>query len=340
MMNIVGKYLAAAILLFWAGSAVAQTTGGIGPLFTGTTAGGTTTYTLAPAQKGFRLVDGWVITAKINATNTGASTLNVNSTGAVAINKQNTAGITALSGGELVANREYDFVYSSAASAYIVTTNLAADVTSGATSTTITQAQWANGAALVISTASQTITLPVATSLSTNGSLLIQTVGVPATLTPNSADGINGGTINTSVVIPADATVLVTTSGSSGTGAFNAPLGPLQYFALSWAEGLNLSTNARYIGRVGTTRHVYGIKCNVQAAAGSASTVHVYSTASGTAPASGTLLDSTGCNANSASNTEQDMGVAGADILANYSLWAVFSGSGTSGNGGLNITFR
>jgi hypothetical protein len=120
----------------------------------------------------------------------------------------------------------------------------------------------------------------------------------------------------------------------------------VQYFALSWAEGLNLSTNARYIGRVATERHVYGIKCNVQAAAGSASLVSIFATASGTAPASGTgIVDATHgtrCDANTASNTEQDMlgSSTNLTVLAGYSLWAVFSGSGTSGNGGLNISFR
>jgi hypothetical protein len=215
-------------------------------------------------------------------------------------------------------------------------------VTPAATTHTIdATTEWAPGTTLSVTTASQTFTLPAMSTVTQSGSIVIQTpTGLQTTLTANAADGINGGSTGGSVVIPADSLAMVVKSGASGTGAVSVNLGPLQYFALAWAEGVNLSTNARYVGRVGSTRHVYGIKCNVQAAGGSASTVHLYSTASGTAPASGTLLDSTGCNANAASNTEQDMGVAGADILAGYTIWAVFSGSGTSGNGGLNLTFR
>src|SRR5271166_126246 len=95
-------------------------------IFTGTTAGGTTAYTMAaPTPSGFTLTDQYVVRAKINATNTGASTLAVNGTAATAIKRQTDAGPVALVGGELVATsggNEYDFVYSSAASAYILTT--------------------------------------------------------------------------------------------------------------------------------------------------------------------------------------------------------------------------
>ncbi len=90
---------------------------------------------------------------------------------------------------------------------------------------TITTTQWMRGDTILITTASQTITLPVATTLGVNGGVYIVTVGQPVTLAPNPNDGINGGTINTSVTIPGNYVAWLTTSGASGTGAFNVPLG-------------------------------------------------------------------------------------------------------------------
>src|SRR5271166_6569973 len=75
-------------------------------IFTGTTAGGPTAYTIAsPSPAGFTLTDQYVVRAKINVTNTGASTLAVNGTAATAIKRQTDAGPMKLAGGEIVATK-------------------------------------------------------------------------------------------------------------------------------------------------------------------------------------------------------------------------------------------
>jgi len=188
-------------------------------IYTGTLAGGTTAYTMAsPSPAGFTLTDQYVVRAKINATNTGASTLAVNGTAATAIKLQTDAGPAALVGGELVANNEYDFVYSSSASAYIVTTNLATGITYNATSATITTPQWANCREFVVTTASQTFTLPASAGLAPNGCVIISAV-VATTLAPGSGDSINGGTVNASLTIPAGALSVINTDGAGHIGA-------------------------------------------------------------------------------------------------------------------------
>jgi hypothetical protein len=78
-----------------------------------TLGGGTTAYTFASNQS-IALTDGAQIAFTVNATNTGASTLNVDSTGAVALQKIKG---TALDAGELVANAVYTATYDSAATA-------------------------------------------------------------------------------------------------------------------------------------------------------------------------------------------------------------------------------
>jgi hypothetical protein len=67
-------------------------------------AGGTTAYTFTTAQGLTSLTDGFKITFRCNATNTGASTLNVDGLGAVALAKVKG---TALVAGELVLNSIY-----------------------------------------------------------------------------------------------------------------------------------------------------------------------------------------------------------------------------------------
>jgi hypothetical protein len=196
-----------------------------------------------------------------------------------------------------------------------------------------------------INTASQTITLPLATTVSAGGAILIKTEGVTVTLTPQSADGINGGTINTSITLPADSLTLVNTTGSSGTGAFTANVGPVQYFVITWASGQNLvqsSVNGLPLGRVATPRTIIGIRCMVNNAVGATAGFDIYSTASGTAPASGTKLNTTACNANTASNAEQDMAVASASVPAGYWIYLVATGTWSSsvGSGAVNVSFR
>jgi trimeric autotransporter adhesin len=215
----------------------------------------------------------------------------------------------------------------------------------------ITQGDWASQGEFLQTTGGVTYNLPNlgSTTLSSQAGITIQTVGVTAQLCAAGSDVINNGLLTGAssaggcITLPADGIYPINTTGTAGATAWSVPLGPVMYYNLTWAEGLNLSTNARYISRIASPKIIYGIKCNVQAAAGSASTVHLFSTASGAAPSSGTPLDTTGCNANAASNTEQDMGVASGGLgttTPGYTLWAIFSGSGTGGNGGLTITYR
>jgi hypothetical protein len=78
------------------------------------TAGGTTAYTFATYQSLTTLTDGFTVAFTCNATNTGASTLNVDSLGAVALQKIKG---TDLAAGELVAGCVYTAAYDSASTA-------------------------------------------------------------------------------------------------------------------------------------------------------------------------------------------------------------------------------
>lgn len=78
-----------------------------------TLGGGTTAYTYTSNQS-IALTDGAQIAFTVNATNTGASTLNVDSTGAVALQKVKG---TDLSAGELLVNCVYTATYDSASTA-------------------------------------------------------------------------------------------------------------------------------------------------------------------------------------------------------------------------------
>lgn len=79
-----------------------------------TSGGGTTAYTLSTYQGLTTLTDGFKIAFTCNATNTGASTLNVDSLGAVALQKIKG---TDLAAGELVAGCVYTAAYDSASTA-------------------------------------------------------------------------------------------------------------------------------------------------------------------------------------------------------------------------------
>ncbi len=308
-------------------------------------AGGPTTYTLTPAEKGFQLRDGWVVKATFNATNGANATLNVSNgtsgTGATNLTVQNIAGITNVVGGEFVGSREYLLVYKVASSSF-VKIGFASDVTTITSSpATITTAQFANCATFITSTAGLTITLPAMSTVPPNGCIVVQTNGVQVSLAPNAADGINGGATGTAVNLPADGTFVVSQSATSGSGAVAVPLGPVQYRDLAWAEGLNLASSARGFGRFATPRTVLGIRCNVQVAGGSASVAHFFSTADGTAPASGTQLDtSTAIDLNAASNTAQTATLGSSTIVSGYWLWMTASGTGTSGSGVCTVSFR
>ncbi|MGD9727640.1 MAG: hypothetical protein AB7R40_23610 [Nitrospiraceae bacterium] len=79
-----------------------------------TLGGGTTAYTLTTNQVLTTLTDGHVVAFTVNATNTGASTLNVDSLGAVPLQKLKGSDLAA---GELVAGCVYTAAYDSASTA-------------------------------------------------------------------------------------------------------------------------------------------------------------------------------------------------------------------------------
>jgi hypothetical protein len=214
---------------------------------------------------------------------------------------------------------------------------------------TITAAQFGVGQLFDINVAAQTCTLPAANTVSPGGSILVKTEGVTVTLTPQAADAIvttsTTPTVNVSVTLPADSLTLVNSSGVTGVTAYTAQLGPVQYFPITWASGQNLtqsSVNALPMGRFATPRTIYTIKCMVNNAVGATAGFDIYATASGTAPASGTKINSTSCNANTASNTEQDMGVASAQVPGLYWIYLIPTGTWSSsvGSGAAQVSFR
>jgi hypothetical protein len=214
------------------------------------------------------------------------------------------------------------------------------DTTAG--TTTVTATQWTNLQRFVATVAGRIYQLPAATTLSTQGGITISSLAEPVTLKPAATDGIGGNPINTSITLPSETTVQVTTSATAGTTAFYAPPSKSQIYSFSWAEGLNLSADPRYIGRPQFTRTVYKITCNVRRAAGAAGKVNIFAVPNGTDPATGgTRLDSTaGCDVNTASNTAQDMGIVNPSIPSDSTLFAVFTGTGLLGTGGLTILAR
>lgn len=73
-----------------------------------TTAGGTTTYTLTPTPAVGAYVTGQEFNIKMNATNTGASTINISGLGAKSLTK---GGATALSASDLLIDATYKIIY-------------------------------------------------------------------------------------------------------------------------------------------------------------------------------------------------------------------------------------
>lgn len=89
-----------------------------------TTAGGTTTYTLTTNGSVSSLADGRMVAVVWNATNTGASTLNVDSLGAKAVYRNGGDGMVAVVAGELVIQTHgtlrYDASAAAAAGAWVL----------------------------------------------------------------------------------------------------------------------------------------------------------------------------------------------------------------------------
>lgn len=99
-----------------------------------TTAGGTTTYTLTPSPAITAYTTGQEFLIKMNATNTGASTINVSGLGAKSLTK---GGATALASSDLLINAVYKIVYDG--------TQFQVSGIGGSSATVATQAEVATG---------------------------------------------------------------------------------------------------------------------------------------------------------------------------------------------------
>ncbi len=314
--------------------------------YTGAITGTTPTY--AGAASGFVATAGFTFCSAgaFPAANAANPTLNVNSTGAKPIKLLTATGLSSLVNSEIPLSGAVCFILDASATNWVLQTATAA-ATSIAATDTVTAVKWASGQGYNILTASQTITLPAASTSPPGGGIFVQTGDVTAQLCATGSDVINSGQVGAGsaggcITLPANLPqTQVVTSGAAGATAFTVPLGSVQYTDIAWAEGLDLSAHPRFGGHKATPRVLYGIKCFVQTASGASSVAHFFSTASGTAPASGTALDTgTAIDLNTASNAYQTATLAATVIVADYTLWMTASGAGTSGNGGCTFAYR
>jgi hypothetical protein len=100
----------------------------------------------------------------------------------------------------------------------LCTLDTASTVVAGTTQT-VTAGLWKAGTVFRVTTAAQTLTLPVSSTLSTNGGIAIQTIGQSVTLAPNASDSINGGTAGASITIASGLTAFITTDGAGNISA-------------------------------------------------------------------------------------------------------------------------
>ncbi len=325
-------------------------TGGLSNFFTTTaaTSGGPTVYALA--MGGYAATAGnYVCTASFTPTNGVNPTLNVNTTGAAPIQLLTSTGLISLAGGELPAGKPACFSYDGTNYVYQSSLVAAPPIYGGGT---VNAAQWAGCQAYVITAASQTVILPASTGLPTGGCVDITTIGVTATLAPAGSSGdaidngqVGGGAANASITLPADFAGQVTYSGTPGVTAFLIPLGPVQYFPLSWGVGQDMSLNTGGIdfGRFATPRVVYGVKCKNNTLAGAAQTMTFrYQTDAGGTMAAGTPIGASTFDMNANLGVEQTINLTSIPLLvpAAYSVGSTVSGSATAGSGRCQYTYR
>lgn len=183
----------------------------------GATTGGTGTpnaYVISSTSPaGFSLTPGITVNAIINITNTGAATLNVDASGVKAIVKPTGSGLTALTGGEMVAGNSATFIYLGASGWELVAQGLG----SAAFKT-------ASGSSTFVSSISGVIsTNHIAIFADTNGTIQDSgsTVGTAASKTAsNNADGtlasVSGGISAGHIATFADGNGTVQDGGVAG----------------------------------------------------------------------------------------------------------------------------
>lgn len=198
---------------------------GVITAWVGTTGGTANAQTIAsptPSAPAFTLIDQYKVRFKAGASNTAAATLNINSTGATAVETNTSSGLAALKGGEIVSGLEYEAVYNSTCTCFVLT-NLPGGTVIAGTSQTVTAVQWMAGSWFVTTTASQTITLPAVSTLSANGGIYLSAIGNAVTLQANAADAINGGSAGGTCVVQSGDTAFITSASATNVQA--APCG-------------------------------------------------------------------------------------------------------------------
>lgn len=161
-----------------------------------TTAGGTTAYTLTSGLSLAAYVSGQSFLIKMNATNTGASTLNVDSLGAKNITKN---GTTALASGDLVSGTIYRVAYDGTQFQVVDGTALDATLTALAALQTTTVAPLINGLLFGCtlsnngSDATNDIDIAAGTCADYTGAQVVTVAALTKQLDANWAAGTNQG---------------------------------------------------------------------------------------------------------------------------------------------------
>lgn len=203
----------------------------------------------------------------------------------------------------------------------------------GATSTTVTAAQWACGDSFVVTAASQTITLPAGSGLGQSGNIAVQASGVSVTIQTSGSDTINNGTAGGSQVISSGTTAYVATNSGS-PAAFSAyPTGaggsaPTQTIT----NGTNITLSGTCTGTA--------LSCMINSSAGGALTVGSVTGVTNLAFGVGMVVTGSTPNATVGLTTPYTYNTAsftlgsftGIDIANGSSITATVPGTGTFGN--------
>jgi hypothetical protein len=198
-------------------------------IFTGTTAGTANAQTIAsPTPSGFTLTDQRKVSFMVGAglANTTQPTLAVNSTTAEPMDVQAESGITAMPGGYLQPAVQYDAVYQAACTCYVVTTTPGSPVAT-VTTGTVGQGEWTFGGVEIVTTASQTRTLPASATIGTGGGLTVLPIGVSVAFAPQGSDTINGVNATFTCAANSNAAVTMPSAGAFQVGGCSGSISGL-----------------------------------------------------------------------------------------------------------------